>query len=156
MRVHTNTLIRGRRLVHVDQNGKYEWVSEPSLSVKVRQNRNGQPAHRSTSHPALPNAILPQTRRRLDAHRPIKFRCDRLHVVQAMEVMLTLDPKYDPKLDASIPPDIIHSQLPQITVRQMHNNPNDCLLAFILAIFSAAQLGRALRDTEARRKQSCV
>ena len=71
-------------------------------------------------------------------HRSAKSRCDRLHVVQAMQVMLTLDPTYDPKLDASIPPDIIHSQLPQITVRQMHNKPNDCLLASILAIFSAA------------------
>lgn len=61
VRVRTNILIRGRRLIQVDKNGKYEWVPEPSLSVKVCQNRNGQPAHRSTSHPALPNAILPQT-----------------------------------------------------------------------------------------------
>lgn len=31
-----------------------------------------------------------------------------------------------------------------------------CLLTSILEIFFAAQLGRALRNTEARRKQSCV
>ena len=68
----------------------------------------------------------------------MKSRCDHLHVVQAMKVMLTLDPTYDPKLDASIPPDVIDNRLPQITVRQMYNNPNDRLLIFILAIFSAA------------------